>query len=123
MVQSAQRKNVDMKKPERSSRNSRDAKPPVHFADFRCSDAENLQQKFARLLKTAGLGRIDMADKFVAIKMHFGEAGNMSYLRPNWAKTLADFVRAHGGRPFLTDANTLYVGRDNKISRISISKS
>ena len=29
----------------------------VHFADFRCSDAENLQQKFKRLLKTAEIGR------------------------------------------------------------------
>ena len=83
----------------------------VHLADFRCSDAENLQQKFARLLKTAGLGKIDLADKFVAIKLHFGEAGNMSYLRPNWVKTLVDFVKERGGRPFLTDANTLYVGQ------------
>ena len=47
-------------------------RPTVHFTDFRCSDAENLQQKFARLLKTAGLGTIDLADKFVAIKLHFG---------------------------------------------------
>ena len=53
---------------------SQKMKPIVHFADFRCSDAENLQQKFARLLKTAGLGKIDLADKFVAIKLHFGEA-------------------------------------------------
>ena len=74
-------------------------KPIVHFADFRCSDAENLQQKFARLLKTAGLGKIDLADKFVAIKLHFGEAGNMSYLRPNWVKTLADFVKKQGLDP------------------------
>lgn len=83
----------------------------VHFADFRCSDAENLQQKFTRLLKTAGLAQLDLAKKFVAIKTHFGEGGCLAYLRPNWAKTLVDFVKAQGGRPFLTDANTLYVGR------------
>ena len=35
----------------------------------------------------------------------------MAYLRPNWAKTVADLVREQGGRPFLSDANTLYVGR------------
>lgn len=86
-------------------------KSTVHFTDFRCSDAENLQQKFTRLLKTAGLGKLDLQDKFVAIKTHFGEAGCLAYLRPNWAKTLVDFVKAQGGRPFLTDANTLYVGR------------
>ena len=83
----------------------------VYFADFRCSDSENLQQKFHRLLKTAGLGKIDLENRFVAIKIHFGEAGNMSYLRPNWAKTLVDFVKERGGLPFLTDCNTLYVGR------------
>ena len=101
---------------------SQKMKPIVHFADFRCSDAENLQQKFARLLKTAGLGKIDLADKFVAIKLHFGEAGNMSYLRPNWVKTLVDFVRERGGRPFLTDANTLYVGqRKHALDHIDIA--
>ena len=98
---------------------SQKMKPIVHFADFRCSDAENLQQKFARLLKT---GKIDLADKFVAIKLHFGEAGNMSYLRPNWVKTLVDFVRERGGRPFLTDANTLYVGqRKHALDHIDIA--
>ena len=87
------------------------SKSTVYFTDFRCSDAENLQQKFTRLLKTAGLGELDLQDKFVAIKMHFGEPGCLAYLRPNWAKTLVDFVKAAGGHPFLTDANTLYVGR------------
>jgi len=69
-------------------------KATVFFTDFRCSDSENLQQKFTRLLKTAGLGKIDLADKLVAIKTHFGEPGCLAYLRPNWAKTLADFVKA-----------------------------
>ena len=97
-------------------------KSTVYFTDFRCNDAENLQQKFKRLLKTAGLGKIDFQDRFAAIKLHFGEAGNMSYLRPNWAKTLADFVKELGGRPFLTDCNTLYVGqRKHALDHISIA--
>ena len=47
----------------------------------------------------------------VAIKIHFGEPGNLSFLRPNYAKAVADVIRELGGRPFLTDCNTLYVGR------------
>ena len=47
----------------------------------------------------------------VAIKLHFGEPGNLSFLRPNYAKVVADTVRGLGGIPFLTDCNTLYVGR------------
>lgn len=35
----------------------------------------------------------------------------MSFLRPNYAKAVADVVKELGGIPFLTDCNTLYVGR------------
>lgn len=82
----------------------------VYWADFRADFRENLQQKLTRLMKTAGMGEIDFDNKYVAIKMHFGEPGNLAFLRPNWAKTVADFVKERSGKPFLTDCNTLYVG-------------
>ena len=82
----------------------------VYFADLRTDVHENLQQKLTRLMKTAGMGDIDFQDKFVAIKLHFGEPGNLAFLRPNWTRTVADFVKERGGKPFLTDCNTLYVG-------------
>ncbi|MEG1658819.1 MAG: DUF362 domain-containing protein [Oscillibacter sp.] len=92
----------------------------VYFADFRApSWRENLPQKLARLLCTAGMGDIDMDGKYVAIKLHFGEPGNLAYLRPNWAKVVVDLVKAQGGKPFLTDCNTLYVGgRKNALDHI-----
>ena len=92
----------------------------VYFADFRApSFRETLPQKLARLIATAGLGDIDMDGKYVAIKMHFGEMGNLAYLRPNWAKAVADFVKDQGGKPYLTDCNTLYVGgRKNALDHI-----
>ena len=95
-------------------------KSKVYFADFRCpSWRENLPQKLARLMETAGFGDIDMDGKYVAIKMHFGEPGNLAYLRPNWARAVADLVKSHGGKPFLTDCNTLYVGgRKNALDHI-----
>ena len=83
----------------------------VYFADFRTTLTENLQQKLWRLLDKAGMGTIDFDNNYAAIKLHFGEPGNLAFLRPNWAKTVADYVKAHGGKPFLTDCNTLYVGR------------
>ena len=82
----------------------------VYFADLRADVHENLQQKLTRLMKTAGMGDIDFRDKFVAIKLHFGEPGILAFLRPNWARTVADFVKERGGKPVLTDCNTLYVG-------------
>lgn len=91
----------------------------VYFADLRADVHENLQQKLTRLMKTAGMGDIDFRDKFVAIKLHFGEPGNLAFLRPNWAKTVADFVKERGGKPFLTDCNTLYVGgRKNALDHL-----
>ena len=82
----------------------------VYYADLRASHRENLQQKLTRLMTTAGMGEIDFDKKYVAIKLHFGEPGNLAFLRPNWAKTVADFIKERGGKPFLTDCNTLYVG-------------
>ncbi|MCI9120881.1 MAG: DUF362 domain-containing protein [Oscillibacter sp.] len=94
-------------------------KAKVYFADFRTTLHENLPQKLARLMMTAGFGEIDMEDKFVAIKMHFGEPGNLAFLRPNWAKAVADLVKSQGGKPFLTDCNTLYVGgRKNALDHL-----
>ena len=83
----------------------------VYFTDLRTNNGGNLPQKLQRLIRAAGIGSIDMEKKFVAIKLHFGEPGNLSFLRPNYAKAVADVVKEQGGLPFLTDCNTLYVGR------------
>lgn len=83
----------------------------VYFTDMRCPVGTGLLDKLKKLIEKAGINSIDMDSKFVAIKIHFGEPGNLSFLRPNFAKVVADKVTSLGGRPFLTDCNTLYVGR------------
>ena len=84
----------------------------VYFTNFRTTYRENLPQKLARLVKKAGmLEGIDFNNKYTAIKIHFGEPGNLSYLRPNYSKVIVDLIKEQGGRVFLTDCNTLYVGR------------
>ncbi|MBR4308867.1 MAG: DUF362 domain-containing protein [Oscillospiraceae bacterium] len=91
----------------------------VYFTTFRTTLRENLQQKLSRLLLTAGLDKIDFENKYVAIKLHFGEPGNLAYLRPNYAKTVVDLVKQLGGKPFLTDCNTLYPGgRKNALDHL-----
>ena len=91
----------------------------VYFTDLRAKSGNNLLQKLERLIDTAGLGTIDFSGKYVAIKIHFGEPGNLAYLRPNWAKVVVDYVKARGGKPFLTDCNTLYVGgRKNALDHL-----
>lgn len=94
-------------------------KSKVYFTTFKATGNENLLQKLNRLIKTAGMGQIDFDDKFTAIKIHFGELGNLAFLRPNYAKVVADFIKEQGGKPFLTDCNTLYVGsRKNALDHI-----
>ena len=83
----------------------------VYFSDLRAPIGTNLLKKLEKLIRTAGIDGIDMEKKLVAIKIHFGEPGNLSFLRPNYTKVVADVVKSMGGVPFLTDCNTLYVGR------------
>lgn len=94
-------------------------KAKVYFTTFKATGSENLLQKLHRLMKTAGFEQIDFRDKFTAIKIHFGEYGNLAFLRPNYARTVVDYVKELGGKPFLTDCNTLYVGsRKNALDHL-----
>lgn len=87
-------------------------KAKVHFTDFRTKAfGDSMPEKLRKLIVRAGIGEIEMDGKFVAIKMSFGELGNISYLRPNYAKAVADVVKELGGKPFLTDCNTMYPGK------------
>ena len=91
----------------------------VYFTNLRTGTSTNLQQKLTKLVKKAGIANIDFENKYVAIKIHFGEPGNLAFLRPNYARTIADLVKELGGKPYLTDCNTLYVGgRKNALDHI-----
>ena len=93
--------------------------PKVYFTNFCTIGGETLPQKLARLLLSAGMDQIDFKGKYVAIKIHFGELGNMAYLRPGYARVVVDLVKDLGGKPFLTDANTMYVGsRKNALDHL-----
>lgn len=91
----------------------------VFFTDMRASSSLNLLDKLARLFHRAGLGEIISKEDYVAIKLHVGEPGNLSYIRPPYVGRLVQGIKDLGGRPFLTDANTLYRGgRDNALSHL-----
>lgn len=86
-------------------------KAKVYYTSLRVPVGTSRLDKLERLIRAAGLGDIDFNRKMTAIKIHFGEPGNLTYLRPNYAKRVADVVKSLGGIPFLTDCNTLYPGR------------
>ena len=98
-------------------------KSKVYFTDFRTVNGVGLPTKLSKLCRKAGILDMDLENKFVAIKIHFGELGNIAYLRPNYAKAVADLVKEGGGMPFLTDCNTLYPGsRKNALEHISCAQ-
>ena len=80
----------------------------VYFTNLRTTPSSNLLDKMERLVKRAGIANIDFKNQFVAIKIHFGEPGNLAYIRPNYAARLVSLLRELGAKPFLTDCNTLY---------------
>ena len=96
------------------------AKSKVYFTNLRAHAGKNQLDKLRMLLKAAGMDSIDFQDKYTAVKIHFGEPGNLAYLRPQYAKVVCDYIKELGGRPFLTDCNTLYVGgRSNALDHMN----
>lgn len=47
----------------------------------------------------------------VAVKTHFGEEGNVGFVKPPFVRAIGDAVKGRGAVGFLSDANTLYRGR------------
>ena len=86
----------------------------VYYTDFRTQANVSQGMKLQNLCRRAGLNTVDFSGKFVAIKLHFGELGNFAYIRPNYVKAVADLVKELGGKPFLTDCNTLHPGSRKK---------
>lgn len=82
----------------------------VYFIDLRATPKESLVDKLGRLVETAGLARIVKERDLVAVKLHFGEMGNTAFIRPVFIRKIVEAIKKVGGKPFLTDANTLYAG-------------
>ena len=92
----------------------------VYFTDLRTSPKRNLFDKITDLLNRLKIDRKLKKNDLVAIKLHFGELGNTAYLRPVFLRTIADRIKSAGGKPFLTDTNTLYTGsRSDSVSHLT----
>lgn len=83
----------------------------VYFTNLRTNPNSNLLDKMERLVRRAGLCDLPLSGNFAAIKMSFGEPGNLAYIRPNFVARMTKILRDAGAKPFLTDCNTLYSGR------------
>lgn len=95
-------------------------KAQVWFAPVRSAGKKSLVVRAGGLLDHAGLRRAVAEDDLVAVKLHFGEAGNTGFVQPIFIREVVARVKAAGGKPFLTDANTLYRGeRSNAVDHLA----
>ncbi|MDP3064741.1 MAG: DUF362 domain-containing protein [Chloroflexota bacterium] len=79
----------------------------VYWMNARSESPEtSLPAKMLTVFDAAGLGDMIVPGDVVAIKVHCGEWNNSAYLRPVYARTLADRVKSLGGRPFVCDTTT-----------------
>ena len=91
----------------------------VYFTNLRVKNGHSLLDKLETLVRKSGIEQIDFAGKFTAVKIHFGEPGNLAYIRPNYVAKLVQFLQTKQAKVFLTDSNTLYCGgRSNAVDHI-----
>ena len=92
----------------------------VYFTDMRTKHGLGLLDKLGRLYESAGFAELIQPKDLVAVKMHVGEKGNTSFIRPQFIRKVVDKIKESGGKPFLTDANTLYSGsRNNAVDHLT----
>ncbi|MGM0510309.1 MAG: DUF362 domain-containing protein [Thermoplasmatota archaeon] len=89
----------------------------VYFTDLSSGSKEdNLPNRLKKLFRKAADGIKYDEKELVALKLHFGEKGIDTFLRPVRVAPIVDAVREAGGKPFLCDSNTLYKGsRSNAV--------
>jgi len=82
----------------------------VYFLPFKGRGSRSLLEGVGKLLDLLGLKEKVGQGELWALKVHFGEEGNHTYLRPDLVRPVVDYLRALGALPFLTDTTTLYKG-------------
>ena len=92
----------------------------VYSMDLNVKNDKGILPRLTTLIKKAGLEKVIDKGDLTAIKLHFGELGNTTFVRPLYVRPVVEAVEKAGGKPFLTDAGTLYVGkRGNAVDHLN----
>ena len=79
-------------------------KSTVWFASLRArSGEESTEAKVRRLFEAAGFPSCIRARDRTAIKLHFGERGNDSFISPVYVRQVVEKIKEAGALPFVTD--------------------
>lgn len=92
----------------------------VYFTDLRSRNPnDNKINKIKRLFDKSGLNKTVEHNGLTAVKLHFGEEGNDTFIKPIFIRPVVEKVIENRGKPFLADTNTLYYGsRHNSVEHL-----
>ena len=79
--------------------------------DYHTTYSKNIFTKLNRLINKVNPGRAIAPKDLCAVKIHFGEYGNTAYINPIFLRPFIERIKKLGAKAFLTDTNTLYVGK------------
>lgn len=84
--------------------------------------AESLRQKIRFLYERAEMTGCFPQGNLVAVKLHFGERGNVTHIPPDLVRAVVDEIKKGGAKPFLTDTCVLYKSqRDNAVNHLLLA--
>jgi len=87
------------------------------------STPEQAAEAARRLWGAMKLDAIVPRGGLVALKQHFGEEGGSNFIPAAVARAVGECVRGAGGKPFVTDSNTLYNGsRANAVDHLELAR-
>lgn len=98
-------------------------KSEVYWTKFGAENMDDsILDRLIKLFDRVGTGGIIKENDMVAVKAHFGEEGNISYVSPLFYRVIVDRIKICGGMPFISDTNTLYVGeRNNGVKHLNLA--
>lgn len=82
----------------------------VYFIDLRTAPNRDIFTKLEELLGRAGFNDFFQEGDLVAIKLHFGEEGNLGFIHPHFVGFLVEQLKKRKALAFLTDTNVVYEG-------------
>ncbi|MBI4725732.1 DUF362 domain-containing protein [candidate division TA06 bacterium] len=95
----------------------------VYFTDFGESSQRNIYAKLAEIMDKMPLAGVVAKGDLTAVKVHFGERGNTAFVPPHYVRAVVQKIKVLGAKPFVTDANTLYVGsRSNSVDHLETAQ-
>jgi len=95
----------------------------VHLLRFNRSDpVDQVKNRLKKLFKVAGFDSVVQTGDITAIKIHFGEKGNVTHVPASYTEPVVRMIKSCGARPFLTDTTVLYKStRENAIDHLQLA--